>query len=108
MADEVDRKFLGEQISRLQADMRELKTRTARTDADVLALSEALSERLDTLERRVDSGFAVVDQRFEHVSEHLLRHDREFAVIRTELAEMRGEMTRNLEIVLTAIPQARE
>ena len=65
MADEIDLNFVGGQIKRIRADVRDLKARTARTDADVLALSDALSERLDTLERRVDSGFEVVDNSFE-------------------------------------------
>jgi hypothetical protein len=49
MADEIDLNFPGEQIKRLQADIRELKTRTARTDADVLALNEQLAALNDRL-----------------------------------------------------------
>ena len=97
MADEIDLNFLGEQIRRLQADLRDLKERTAQTDADVLALNEqmvAISERLEALDGRVDDGFG--------------ESRREFQLVRTELAEMRGEMTRNLEIVLTAIREPRE
>ena len=77
--------------------MPDLKARTARTDADVLALNEqmvAISERLASLGGRVDDGFG--------------ESRREFQLVRTEVAEMRAEMTRNLEIVLTAIREPRE
>jgi predicted nuclease with TOPRIM domain len=103
MAEEIDLNFLGEQLKRLQADVRDLKTRTARTDADVLALNEqlaamneqmvTLNERLESLEGRVESGFD--------------ESRREFAVMRAEMADMRSEMTRNLELVLTAIREQR-
>ncbi len=97
MPDEIDLNFLGEQIRRLQADVRDVKGRMARTDADVLALNEqmvALNERLESLERRVEAGFD--------------ESRREFAVLRAEMAGMRSEMSRNLEIVLTAIRELRE
>ena len=104
MADEIDLRFLGEQIKRLQADVRELKTRSARTDADVLAVNEqlaTLNERIEILNERVGS----LDGR---VVEGFAETGREFAVLRIELAEMRAEMARNSEIVLTAIRERRE
>ena len=111
MAEEIDLNFLGEQIKRLQADVRDLKARTARTDADVLALGE----RLEALEQRVDAGFAAVDQRLERVEREIsdLKREisdlkREIDVIRMEMREMRSEMARNFEIVLTAIREQRE
>ena len=103
MADEIDLNFLGEQIRRLQADVRDLKARNARTDADVLALSE----RLEALERRVDAGFEAVDHRFDQVDQEISSLKREVHVLRMELREMRSEMARNFEIVLTAIREQR-
>lgn len=103
MAEEVDLNFLGGQMRRLQSDVRELKadvrdlkTRAARTGADVLALDEQLAtmnDRFAALEQRVDGGFDEVG--------------RELSVVRSQLADIRPEMTRNLEIVLTAIREQR-
>lgn len=83
MADEIDLTFLGEQIRRLQVDVRELKAREARTDADVLALNA----RLDGIEGEMVRRFELVDDQF---------------------ADMRAELTRNLEIVLRAIQELKE
>jgi chromosome segregation ATPase len=117
MADEIDLNLLGEQIRRLQADMHDLKSRSARTDADVLALNEhvaSVAERLESLERRsvigfdaVDKGFDSVDRRFDYVYQRFERIDVELAALRAEMAEMRAENSRNLEIILTAIGEQR-
>lgn len=111
MPDEVDLTFLGEQIRRLQADMRELKTLAARTDADVLALNEQLAaivERLSALEGRVEIGFDLTTKRFLRTDERFDAIERRLEVIDSQIAEMRQENTRNLEVVLQAIQELKD
>jgi hypothetical protein len=72
MADEVDLRFLGEQIKRLQGDVRLLKTDMAqvhadyaKVDSDIVALSAALSRvetNIETFRESVDGRF---DQQIE-------------------------------------------
>jgi hypothetical protein len=83
--------------------MRDLKSRSARTDADVLALNKA-----QTGIGAVDQGFDSVRRRFDYVYQRFERIDVELAALRGELAEMRAENPRNLETVLTAISELRE
>ena len=57
---EADLTFLGEQIKRMQSDLRHVRAEQLRLEADVM-------ERLDTFERSVDARFDAVDARFEQV-----------------------------------------
>ena len=67
MADDVDLRFLGEQIKRLQGDVRQVKTDMAqmradytKVDSDVVALSASLvrmAGQLDAFRELVDDRF---------------------------------------------------
>lgn len=74
MADEIDLRFLGEQIKRLQGDVRQLKTNMAemgvkvdRIDSDVVAFTASLSRMEGQLEAFRES----VDDRFDQQIELL-------------------------------------
>jgi septal ring factor EnvC (AmiA/AmiB activator) len=74
MADDVDLRFLGEQIKRLQSDVRQVKTDMAqmradnvKVDSDVVALSASLSR----MEGQIDAFRESVDNRFDQQIELL-------------------------------------
>jgi outer membrane murein-binding lipoprotein Lpp len=68
MAEEIDLRFLGEQIKRLQGDVRQVKSDMAqmradnvKVDSDVVALSAALSR----MEGKLEAFRETVDDRFD-------------------------------------------
>ena len=79
---EADLTFLGEQIKRMQSDLRHVRAEQLRLEADVM-------ERLDTFERSVDARFDAVDARFNSIDARFEQVHRTMAV--------------NLDVLLAAI-----
>lgn len=72
MAEEADIRFLGEQIKRLQGDVRTLKTDGAQTRADLSRLEgevAGIKADITRVEMRMDAFSERVDDRFEQVIE---------------------------------------
>jgi outer membrane murein-binding lipoprotein Lpp len=74
MAEEIDLRFLGEQIKRLQGDVRQVKSDMAqmradnvKVDSDVVALSASLSR----MENKLEAFRESVDDRFDQQVELL-------------------------------------
>ena len=86
---EADLTFLGEQIKRMQSDLRHVRAEQLRLEADVM-------ERLDTFERSVDARFDAVDARFDVV-------DARFNSIDARFEQVHRTMAVNLDVLLAAI-----
>ncbi len=86
---EADLTFLGEQIKRMQSDLRHVRAEQLRLEADVM-------ERLDTFERSVDARFDAVDARFDAV-------DARFNSIDARFEQVHRTMAVNLDVLLAAI-----
>jgi hypothetical protein len=86
---EPDIRFLGERIERIQAELRDLRGlrgEMAHFKAEMNDRYEALSARIDNVERTMDAGFASMDARF---------------------AQAHETMASNLAVVLAAIKESR-
>lgn len=70
--------FLGEQIARIQAELRDLRG----VRSDVAHLRAEVTDRMDSMHQRIDSLERSID---------------------LQLAQIRQQMTTNLEVVLAAI-----
>jgi hypothetical protein len=79
---EIDLRFLGERLERLQTDMRTIRTEQLRLEADQAAIRAEMAARFDAVDARVGSLARAVDAQFEQT--HRM-------------------MATNLEIVLTAL-----
>lgn len=74
MADEIDLRFLGEQIKRLQGDVRQVKSEMAEVRADSVAVKSdvgALGTALSRMERQLEAFRESVDDRFDQQIELL-------------------------------------
>ncbi|MBB5045526.1 chromosome segregation ATPase [Rhodopseudomonas rhenobacensis] len=74
MADEIDLRFLGEQIKRLQGDVRQVKSGMAEVRADSVAVKSdvgALGTALSRMERQLEAFRESVDDRFDQQIELL-------------------------------------
>jgi prefoldin subunit 5 len=74
MADEIDLRFLGEQIKRLQGDVRLVKTEMAQMRADNVKVNSdvvALSAALSRMEGQIEAFRESVDDRFDQQIELL-------------------------------------
>ena len=74
MAEEVDLRFLGEQIKRLQGDVRQVKSDTAQMRADNVKVESdvaALKADLARLENKLEVFRESVDDRFDQTIELL-------------------------------------
>jgi len=76
MAEEVDIRFLGEQLKRLQTDVRQVKTDMAqiradnvKVDGDVAALKASVAADLARVETKLEVFRESVDDRFEQTIE---------------------------------------
>jgi hypothetical protein len=85
MADEnLDLNFLGEQMKRLQGDVRQLKADVSQVRGDQLRLEGDLNR----LDRKLDALIERTDDRFDQVDERLLQILR---VMGQQFAELRAE-----------------
>jgi septal ring factor EnvC (AmiA/AmiB activator) len=74
MAEEVDFRFLGEQIKRLQGDVRQVKSDMAQMRADTVKLESdmaALKADLTRIENNIEAFRGSVDDRFDQNAELL-------------------------------------
>ena len=125
--DNIDLRFLGQQVLVLQTDMRALRAGETRRDNAVAAVQAELKEmRAENLAKfeRIDARFDAVDSRFNSVDAHFeaidarfdaidarfggvdvrfISIDRRFASIDLQFKQMAETAAINLEIVLTAI-----
>lgn len=82
-ADNIDLAFLGQQVQKLQGDMRDLRTdvrdlrsKQLRLEGDVASLRtsmelglEVVSDRINGLESETRKGFAAVDDQFKQMAQ---------------------------------------
>ncbi len=74
MADEIDLRFLGQQIKRLQGDVRQVKSEMTEVRADSVAVKSdvgALGASLSRMERQLEAFRESVDDRFDQQIELL-------------------------------------
>ena len=100
---EADLTFLGEQIKRMQSDLRHVRAEQLRLEADVM-------ERLDTFERSVDARFDAVDARlnsidarFNSIDARFDAVDARFNSIDARFEQVHRTMAVNLDVLLAAI-----
>lgn len=79
---EVDLRFIGERLERVQAELRDLraiKGEVVHLRAELARVEMSLSERIDRLEASVDERFNRIDDRFAHIDDRFDRVDDRFA-----------------------------
>jgi hypothetical protein len=89
MSEEVDLRFLGEQIKRLQGDVRQVKTDMAQMRADNVRVESdvaGLKADLTRIESRLEAFHESVDDRFDQTIE-LLKSS--FGVLRDEITALK-------------------
>ena len=106
MAEEIDLRFLGEQIRHLQGDVRQLKSDVAqmradnvRVDNDVVALSVALSSldgKVEAFRESVDDRF---DQHVELIKSSFRTSSQETAMLRQSVGDRFESVDRRFESV---------
>ena len=93
MADEnLDLNFLGEQIKRLQSDVRDVKARMLLLESDQGELRQdflRLERKFDVLAERYDNRFDQIDDRFSRLYGFL---EEQFRLVSDELRELRIEV----------------
>jgi hypothetical protein len=93
MADEnLDLNFLGEQIRRLQSDVRDVKARMLLLESDQGELRQdflRLERKFDVLVERYDNRFDQIDDRFSRLYGFL---EEQFRLVSDELRELRIEV----------------
>ncbi len=70
--DNIDFRFLGQQVKNLQGDVRDLRAGHLRLESDVVGMRADISrldERMDRLEQKVDTGFRANDARFDQMAQ---------------------------------------
>lgn len=58
----IDLTFLGEQIKRLQSDVRQVRAEQLRQEVELAEGLTALEQQIDSLEKSIDAQFAQVNQ----------------------------------------------
>ena len=104
--DNVDLRFLGQQVQVLQTDMRELRAGETAIKTELIQMraeNKARFERIDARFEQVDVRFEQVDARFDQVDARFASIDRRFASVDLQFKQMAETAAINLQIVLTAI-----
>ena len=68
--DKVSLEFLGEQMQRMQSDLRGVRTEQTRQESELQSLGtkiDAVDAKVDRVERKLDNFAASVDARFDQV-----------------------------------------
>lgn len=92
MAENVELQFLGEQIARLQSDVRDVKARVLLVENDQSQLREEvgrLDRKLGALSERVENRFDQVEERFDRFGNRL---DLAFQALGQQLDGSRAEI----------------
>ena len=74
MTDNVDLRFLGEQIRQMQSDLRQVRSDQLRVESEQVQMQDRLARveaKVDALETKVENGFRAVDARFDQVFQTL-------------------------------------
>jgi hypothetical protein len=101
---EPDLILLGTMVKRLQEDVRTLSDDSRIVQVEV----SALLGRLDALQRRLEAGFEITDDRLKRLEQRMLEVTGEFAGIQAHFKHVHETMARNLEIVLAAIARLQQ
>jgi outer membrane murein-binding lipoprotein Lpp len=97
--DNVDFRFLGQQVKNLQADVRDLRAGHLRLESDVVGMRSELvriDERLDGVEQRLDK----VEQRLGALDMKIDNHHRANQV---QFEQMAQSATTSVQLLLAAI-----
>ena len=108
--DNIDLRFLGQQVQALQGDVRELRAGEARRDVAVAAIRTDLAqmrEENNTKFEQISSKFEQIDDRFGRLEFRVDRLEQKvdngFASVNLRFQQMAETMATNLQVVLAAI-----
>jgi hypothetical protein len=101
---EADLILLGTMVKRLQEDVRTLSDDSRIVQVEV----SALLGRLDALQRRVEAGFEITNDRLERLEQRMLEVTGESAGVQAHFKHVHETMARNVEIVLAAIARLQQ
>ncbi len=88
---EVDLRFIGERLERVQAELRDLraiKGEVVHLRAELARVEMSLSERIDRLEASVDERFNRIDARFAHIDDQFAHIDDRFDRVDDRVARL--------------------
>lgn len=97
---EPDLQFIGEQLRRMQAELRELRSSKA-DKADV----EALRMEFQAFRAEMAAGFAIVHDRIDRVEQ---RMNAEFAAIQAQFEQVHRTMATNFAIIIETLKTRRD
>jgi chaperonin cofactor prefoldin len=97
--DNIDLRFLGQQVQVLQTDVRALRAGEADIKTQLLEMRAEMHAKFE----QIDARFEQIDARFEQIDARFVSIDRRFASIDVQFKQMAETAALNLQIVLAAI-----